>query len=185
MGGVSYYLSTTEKVLSSGTICLGFWGQEGGTRAIQVFTIHAARLSPPAVSRACDRVSPLSACKLLVSGQQYGVSQATDRRRCLRLPTSPDWPHAGHSFQVKAREATTQAYGQRGSTPRQAEVAGAGLMYGSASVDPRGHRRCTGVYLHCLTRSMAWMRNEWRASSISGWGWRARGSPQGAGRCRI
>lgn len=88
------------------------------------------------------------------SGQTGGAVCA-----CPQVPTGPVLRIPSR---VKAGEATTQACGQCGSTPRQAEVAGAELTYGSASVDPGGHGRCTGVYLHCLTcSSMAWMRNEW------------------------
>lgn len=98
-GGASYYLSITEEVLSSGTIRRGFGGQEGDTCVIQVFTIRAARPTIPAcpASRACDCVAPLLACKLPGSGRRYSVSQRTDGRCCLRLPTSPDWPRAVHS----------------------------------------------------------------------------------------
>lgn len=86
VGGVSHYLSTTEKVLSSGTICLGFWGPEGGPCAIQVFTLRAARPSPPAL---CHEPATVSLLHQPVNSQYQVSGTGGAVCACPQVPTGP------------------------------------------------------------------------------------------------
>lgn len=105
---VSYYFSTTGKVMESSA--QGFSVSDGKpVRARSSPMIPATRPSPPA---SYHRHVPISLLYQPVNSQYHiSISQPTQRRCCLCLPTAPDWAHAGHFMWSKAREATTQACG--------------------------------------------------------------------------
>lgn len=154
---VSYsILSTARKNLSFGTICPGMWSQGEWAWSSPLLLLSHPHLPS---SMCLLLFSPFSACEPPVSDSQYSVSVYRQEVLSPCACSSPSGLCC--TFQVKSREATTQACGC--ISPRQAQ----GWQAGSSSMDlpvlaPSGHKKCPGVDSCCLTfPSMALMRTEW------------------------
>ena len=83
-------LSAAGKVLSSGTVCPGIWGQGWGPCVTQVFAIPAADHPHWPCVPDQPRFLSFPARERPASDRRHGTSQPTDRRCCLCLPTAPE-----------------------------------------------------------------------------------------------